>query len=365
MRNIGALDDMELEEGDSQLLRLITGYLCHQMMSLGEDEIKLVFDFHARLVQRHIKHTSRVMNIWGFKQVHRLIYLTNWHRWNVKAYRVEGAGSQECNGIYRVSPDDAARPPQTPYHNPGATLASSAVIPQSREPPAYFRDNGGGRALSRRNDGEYEGVRWYIRSENAAHQSEGPAADLYFYQPYCRSLSHTDIHTPHPSRRCMLEEGLDPPPTVTPLSCEGYLCPPGQEHETLEWKLAEWLVANDVVNEIFGDKICREGVSGSEDIIFFADTMGDTLTTERLDFIWSRGVQQEPMLQHEVNTMLVALTSTMKEELTLHLLGRMQQGLDGTVAWGGHGEVVGFLECLDQRDFHNRVTRCDATSRAA
>ncbi|CAM9207880.1 unnamed protein product, partial [Ectocarpus sp. 8 AP-2014] len=98
MRNVGALDDKELEEGDSQLLGLITGYLCHQMPSLGEDGIRLMFDFHARLVERHIKHTSRDINIWGFKQIHRLIFLTKWHRWYVKAYRVEGAGSQECNG---------------------------------------------------------------------------------------------------------------------------------------------------------------------------------------------------------------------------------------------------------------------------
>ncbi|CAN0249120.1 unnamed protein product, partial [Ectocarpus fasciculatus] len=194
-------------------------------MSLGEDEIKLVFEFHARLVQRHIKHTSRDMNIWGLKQVHRLIYLTYWHRWNVKAYRVEGAGSPECNGVYRVSPDDATRPPQTPYHNPCATLASCAFIPQSREPPAYFRDDGGGWALSRRNAGEYEGLCWYLSSENDAHQREGSGTDLYSYQ-FC--WYSAGIHTPHPSG-WNVKEGLDPPPTVTPLSCEEYLCPPGQE----------------------------------------------------------------------------------------------------------------------------------------
>ncbi|CAN0229768.1 unnamed protein product, partial [Ectocarpus sp. 6 AP-2014] len=108
-----ALPSRDEERVEDKLLGLITGYLCHQMLSLGEDEIKLVFNFHARLVKRHIKHTSREMNIWGFKQVHKLIFLTKWHRWYVKVYQVEGAGSHECIGIYRVPPEDAAHPPQT------------------------------------------------------------------------------------------------------------------------------------------------------------------------------------------------------------------------------------------------------------
>lgn len=32
-----------------------------------------------------------------------------------------------------------------------------------------------------------------------------------------------------------------PPPTVTPETKEGYLCPTGEEKKTLEWKLANWI----------------------------------------------------------------------------------------------------------------------------
>lgn len=34
---------------------------------------------------------------------------------------------------------------------------------------------------------------------------------------------------------------------MTPLVSEGYLCPPGQEYDTLEWVLAKWLIENKVI----------------------------------------------------------------------------------------------------------------------
>ena len=41
-------------------------------------------------------------------------------------------------------------------------------------------------------------------------------------------------------------KGFNPPPTVTPVPSEGYLCPPGQEYNSLEWELARWVVDNKV-----------------------------------------------------------------------------------------------------------------------
>lgn len=43
------------------------------------------------------------------------------------------------------------------------------------------------------------------------------------------------------------DAGCGQPPTVTPLVNEGYLCPPGQEYDSLEWELAEWLIDNKVI----------------------------------------------------------------------------------------------------------------------
>lgn len=42
------------------------------------------------------------------------------------------------------------------------------------------------------------------------------------------------------------DAGCGQPPTVTPLVSEGYLCPPGQEYDSLEWELAKWLIENKV-----------------------------------------------------------------------------------------------------------------------
>ena len=41
-------------------------------------------------------------------------------------------------------------------------------------------------------------------------------------------------------------KGVPPPPTVTPVPSEGYLCPPGKEHDTLEWELVKWIARNKV-----------------------------------------------------------------------------------------------------------------------
>lgn len=62
---------------------------------------------------------------------------------------------------------------------------------------------------------------------------------------------------------------------------------------------------------------------------------------------------------------LAILTMSMKEELALHLLGRMQEGVDGTVAWGGHEEVLRFLECLTYMGNSHWIKRCDPTSRGS
>lgn len=49
-----------------------------------------------------------------------------------------------------------------------------------------------------------------------------------------------------------LIKGFNPPPTVTPVPSEGYLCPPGQEYNSLEWELARWVVDNKVGVRLHG-----------------------------------------------------------------------------------------------------------------
>lgn len=51
-------------------------------------------------------------------------------------------------------------------------------------------------------------------------------------------------------------KGVNPPPTVTPVPSEGYLCPEGKEHDTLEWELARWIVENKVCLHTGGFSVC-------------------------------------------------------------------------------------------------------------
>lgn len=58
------------------------------MVPLGEQQMRVVFNFHAGLVLRHLRASSLPMRLWGWEQTEELIALSHKHRWNVKAYLV-------------------------------------------------------------------------------------------------------------------------------------------------------------------------------------------------------------------------------------------------------------------------------------
>lgn len=89
--------------------------------------------------------------------MHRIltdIFCSSW-----QPRKVEGAGSEEIDGVYRVSRSDEQHPPQTAYFVSGKTLAGS-MTPQERT-PTYTHD-GGGNVISLSQDLEGRNT-WYIR----------------------------------------------------------------------------------------------------------------------------------------------------------------------------------------------------------
>lgn len=50
--------------------------------------------------------------------------------------------------------------------------------------------------------------------------------------------------------------------------------------------------------------------------------------------------------QAVVYQLLTTLMECMKPELVVHFIGRLQESADGDNKWGGHGEVLAFVECL-------------------
>lgn len=60
----------------------------YPMVAYKGDQMRLVFEFIAELVLRHIKAQSLPRRLWGWQQASRLIDLGRRHRWYFKAYLV-------------------------------------------------------------------------------------------------------------------------------------------------------------------------------------------------------------------------------------------------------------------------------------
>lgn len=60
----------------------------YPMVAYKGDQMRLVFDFIAELVLRHIRAESLPRRLWGWEQASRLIDLGRRHRWYFKAYLV-------------------------------------------------------------------------------------------------------------------------------------------------------------------------------------------------------------------------------------------------------------------------------------
>ncbi|CAM9396742.1 unnamed protein product, partial [Scytosiphon promiscuus] len=336
MMQVRVLSEEELKKESPDDLGLLVRNMRHLMTahsSTGErhKNMRESFAFHAELVLRHLRASSLPMRLWGWEQTEDLISLSHKHRWNAKAYLVEGAGTPCCNGIYRVSPEVARNVP---------TVAGPAATGEDDAPKYTYQSEGGPLMTLFRCKMRTKAFWWFI--SEADPTSPGTDKDVDYYQHKSNASNNfmpwrTGWEAASDSK--LVVKGLNPPPTVTPVPSEGYLCPPGREHDTLEWELARWIVDNKVVEEIFGDSIHREVVGRSAKLLQFLSGMEDAFTTDHLDLIWSSCVgKAEPELQAVVYQLLTTLVECMKPELVVHLIGRLQESADGgAVVVGGGG----------------------------
>ncbi|CAM9514251.1 unnamed protein product, partial [Hapterophycus canaliculatus] len=342
---VRVLSEEELKKESPEDLAHLVRNMRHLMTAQSasgerQNNMRESFAFHAELVLRHLRASSLPMRLWGWEQTEDLISLSHKHRWNAKSYLVEGAGTLCCNGVYRVSPEVARNDdaPKYTYQSKGGPLMT--LFRCKMRTKAFW---------------------WFISEADAT--SPGTDKDVDYYQ-HKSNLSNdfmpwrtgweavSDAKSPL--------RGVNPPPTVTPVPSEGYLCPPGREHDTLEWELARWIVDNKVVEEIFGDSIHREVVGRSAKLLQFLSSMEDAFTTEHLDLIWSSCVgKAEPELQAVVYQLLTTLVECMKPELVVHLIRRLQESADG-----GAVVVLAFVECLAANQGHMILSRNKAVKAA-
>eukprot|EP00752_Nemacystus_decipiens_P012357 g10954.t1 len=351
MKQVVLLGDQQLEKEGLESLGLLVKNL-YPMVAYRGDQMRLVFEFIAELVLRHIKAHPLPRRLWGWEQASRLIDLGRRHRWYFKAYLVEGAGTQRCNGIYRVSAEDAAN---AHHRTPRLRRSLGAPTYYSQSEEGCFVRMKQYKMLST------QAFWWFISEPDPARP--GLEGDVKYY---CRkSKPAENCMPPRASGWLKRDAGCGQSPTVTPLVSEGYLCPPGQEYDTLEWDLANWLIDNKVVEEIFRERTHRDVVLHSGKLLQFLCGMEDKLTPEHVDLIW-RSCVREPSaeLQGPVYKVLVVLVKNMNLRLVVHLVGRLQEAVDGNADWGGLNHVMAFLGYLATDEDHVVIARNKAVRSA-
>ncbi|CAM9650657.1 unnamed protein product [Ectocarpus sp. 6 AP-2014] len=230
MKQVRVLSEEELKKESQEALGHLVRNIRHVMMFqtspgvpyAGEQEMRENVRFHSELVLRHLRASSLPMRLWGWEQTEDLINHSHRHRWNAKAYLVSPGPTP--------AEEDA---PKYTYQGkePGDPLMT--LFRCKMRTKAYW---------------------WFI--SEADPTSPGTDKDVDYYQH--KSNNHNNFMPwrtgwEAASDTKLLVKGVNPPPTVTPVPSEGYLCPPREEYNTLEWELARWIVENKVVEEIFGD----------------------------------------------------------------------------------------------------------------
>ncbi|CAM9124569.1 unnamed protein product, partial [Sphacelaria rigidula] len=147
--------------------------------------------FHANLVLRHLRSSSLPMRLWGWEQTEELIILSHRHRWNAKAYVVEGAGTPFCNGIYRMASDVAENVPQSAYHSGRVRTVGGHVINSIDEEdvPKYTYQAKGGPLLTLFRCRMRTKASWWFISE-ADPTCPGTDKDVDYYQHKSSSMEN-------------------------------------------------------------------------------------------------------------------------------------------------------------------------------
>ena len=218
-------------------------------------------DFYAvwrNFALRLIRSQSLPLKLFGWSQVDELIAASAVHRPPPRAFLVSGAGCAFANGAYWYNgpvTDDG-------YARPGSEISYVRQIPPNRD------EAGSGKKLTIFRCTMRSQQKWWFLSE-ADEEQPGTDRDVDYYQH--KSKEHEEAYPPPDGWFTCRTAGVEPPPHLEP---RGVVVPPGKEHDTLDHRLAQWAIENEIVEQVLGDTtIHREVVARSTVLIKFLALM--------------------------------------------------------------------------------------------
>lgn len=253
-------------QSDDSLKKLPSDNLCSTIKALRKiydrltksrrSEMLEFYSFWRDLVLAMITSPSLPLKLTGWEQVNEIIRAVAEHRPPPKAFSVSSAGCPFVNGTYvyagLTTPDG--------YAVPGSEVSYVYTIPEGAP-------DGAGKKLTLFRCTMRSQQKWWFLSE-ADEDQPGTDRDIDYYQH--KSKEHEEAFPPA-SGWTTCRNGVQPPPQ---LQSQGLLVPAGEEMNTLEHKLAQWAIENEIVEQVLGDTtIHREVVSRSTALMKFLASM--------------------------------------------------------------------------------------------
>jgi len=292
MKQIADLSEEKLKKEPtvevSGLVQQLRSMLLNTSLSLN------AFELCMELTLKYLRSNSLPLRLFGLEQLPELVETAAQSRPPPRSYIVEGAGVPEINGEYKY-----------------------AGNPQVPGPPKYIQVLSDGAQISLFRCTMRSRAKWWFISE-ADKLSPGTDKDIDYYQH--RSTADEELEPPETGWvTCSSQgaQGLEPAPTLRRV---GFMCEPGQETETLEYKLLRWITKHKVLDECFGPGIHREVVARSQCILRFLNRMG-ALNASDLLLIWRTAIGKgEVELQAEIYSLIASMAAAVKEDVLVSIL---------------------------------------------
>jgi hypothetical protein len=195
------------------------------------------YTLYRSIVLSMICSTSLSLKLFGWEQVNNLIDACSEHRPPPLKFRIYNSGVTSVNGIYEfagtTTPDGYAKhDADTSYIR---TVPSDAKVDSGKKFTLFL--------CTMRNK---RLKRWFISEVD--NEEPGTDRDVDYYQH--KSKDHEWAHPPTDGWITCQSAGVDPPPSLQPI---GYMLPSGQEMNTLEQRLANWAIENELVEKVLSD----------------------------------------------------------------------------------------------------------------
>jgi hypothetical protein len=252
----------DLDNKATKSLSLVCKALCRIFEHLSESRRDAWLEFYALwrcLALRFITSPSLPLRLTGWEQIKEMVRFAISNRPPPRSIVCSGAGTAICNGEYHCTGTICL----DGYVHPGTAVSYVRIVPSTAsEGPDRLR-----RVVKltlNRSITREQKKQWFLSEMD--EEQPGTDLDVVFYR-------HLDFEVERPPQHgwvTCLSNGHDPPPEFTPI---GSMVPRGEELQTLEHRLAQWVIDNNILDCLLGDAMLDQDVVNQSGLLPFMEDM--------------------------------------------------------------------------------------------